>query len=111
MDKNSVMKNLRKELQIQEKLKKDITEKTIQLNKSKKQSAMYRKWLKKLDQLEINQIKRMNEIDKKMQAALVQEKDQSSEVTVKKELADSETTVMQRLFEVEGENNSSEKGL
>ena len=111
MDKNSVMKNLRKELQIQEKLKKDITEKTIQLNKSKKQSAMYRKWLKKLDQLEINQIKRMNEIDKKMQAALVQEKDQSSGVTVKKELADSETTVMQRLFEVEGENNSSEKGL
>ena len=111
MDKNSVMKNLRKELQIQEKLKKDITEKTIQLNKSKKQSAMYRKWLKKLDQLEINQIKRMNEIDKKMQAALVQEKDQSSEVTVKKELADSETTVMQRLFEVEGENNSSKKGL
>ena len=111
MKRNDVMKNLQKELLIQEKLKNDIIVKKNQLKNSKKQAAMYKKWLKKLDQLEINQNKRKREIDEKMQEALLHEKEQYMMEHTKKASADKEPVVMQRLFEVEGENTSSEKGL
>ena len=101
MDKNNVMRSLQKELQIQEKLNKEISEKTLQLNKSKKQSAMYRKWLKKLDQLEMNQIKRMNEIDKKMHDALMQMDEKAKPCEAQTPASSADSVEFQSLFDIQ----------
>lgn len=101
MDKNSVMKNLQKELQLQEKLKKDIYEKRLHLDKSKKQSAMYKKWLKKLERLEVNQIKRKEEIDKKMQDALIR-MDEKESCEAQSHATDTDIIEVQSLFDAQG---------
>ena len=63
------MKTLQKEKHFQEKLNKEISERTDLINQSKTKCYMYNKWLKKLDKFEKDQIKRKEELEKRMQDA------------------------------------------
>lgn len=106
MNKNDILRSLQKELQKQEKLKKDIAGKTAELNQSKTQSMTYRKWLKKLERLEQNQIRRKEEIEKKMQDALMQKKDSSLLSDAQEPICQKKTVQVQKLFDAENTTNT-----
>ena len=106
MNKNDILRSLQKELQKQEKLKKDIAGKTAELNQSKTQSMTYRKWLKKLERLEQNQIRRKEEIEKKMQDALMQKKNCTLSSDVQEPIFQKETVQVQKLFDAENTTNT-----
>ena len=70
MEKNTVLKELEKEIRVQEKLKQQISEKRDLLKDAKEKEVTYRKWLKKLDRLEQAQLRRKKEIDARMNEKL-----------------------------------------
>ena len=101
MNKNDLMKSLQKELHFQENLNIEISEKTHLLNQSKALSDMYKKWLRKLEQIEAKQIKREKELDMKMQDALKKVREYQPAHIVPKPAADENSILNQSLLDAE----------